>query len=66
MLIEADFVCSYCGETISTSVDRSGGGRQSYVEDCQVCCRPNLLHIEIDPRDPNNARIDAEPESDMF
>ena len=63
MLIEANFICAVCGEAITTSVDPSGGIRQSYVEDCQVCCRPNLLHIEIDPQDPTEARIDAEPES---
>jgi hypothetical protein len=22
--------------------------RQTYVEDCQVCCRPNVLHAEYD------------------
>lgn len=30
-------------------VDESAGRRQSYVEDCQICCKPNLLHIEYDP-----------------
>jgi hypothetical protein len=29
-------------------VDEFAGRRQSYVEDCQVCCKPNLLHIEYD------------------
>lgn len=31
-----------------TSVDESAGRRQSYVEDCQVCCKPNVLRIEYD------------------
>jgi hypothetical protein len=31
-----------------TSVDESSGRRQSYVEDCQVCCKPNVLRIEYD------------------
>jgi hypothetical protein len=26
-------------------VDESAGRRQHYVEDCQVCCKPNLLAI---------------------
>ena len=21
---------------------------QSYVEDCQVCCRPNVLYLSVD------------------
>jgi hypothetical protein len=29
-------------------VDESAGRRQSYVEDCQVCCKPNVLRIEYD------------------
>ncbi len=29
-------------------VDASGGNDQSYVEDCQVCCRPNVLRISYD------------------
>jgi hypothetical protein len=30
-------------------VDESAGGRQHYVEDCQVCCKPNLLSVSWDP-----------------
>ena len=30
-------------------MDESAGRRQSYIEDCQVCCKPNLLHVEYDP-----------------
>jgi Cysteine-rich CPXCG len=41
----AGFVCAGCGEWNETFVDASAGRRQSYVEDCQVCCKPNLLRI---------------------
>lgn len=41
----SSFQCASCGELNETSVDPSAGSRQSYVEDCQVCCRPNLLKI---------------------
>ena len=47
--MEAAFQCAGCGEWNETSVDGSGGARQQYVEDCQVCCRPNLLSISYDP-----------------
>ena len=40
--------CAVCGEENETSVDFSAGLIQSYVEDCAVCCRPNVLHIRID------------------
>jgi hypothetical protein len=42
------FQCAGCGEWNETSVDVSAGRRQSYIEDCQVCCKPNILHITWD------------------
>ena len=38
--------CPYCGEPIDIVVDVSAGG-QSYIEDCQVCCRPMNLSFEV-------------------
>jgi len=49
MTMDARFQCAGCGEWNETSVDESAGPSQSYVEDCQVCCRPNLLDIHFDP-----------------
>jgi hypothetical protein len=43
------FQCAGCGEWNETSVDESAGSSQSYVEDCQVCCKPNLLRISYYP-----------------
>lgn len=40
--------CGYCGEENETFVDPSAGIEQSYVEDCSVCCRPNVITIFID------------------
>jgi len=42
------YACAGCGEWNATTVDESAGNRQSYVEDCQVCCKPNLLRIGWD------------------
>jgi hypothetical protein len=47
-IVEASFQCAGCGQCNQTTVDDSAGRRQSYVEDCQVCCKPNVLHIEYD------------------
>jgi hypothetical protein len=44
----AGFQCAGCGEWNETSVDFSAGMRQQYVEDCQVCCKPNILHVSWD------------------
>jgi hypothetical protein len=43
------FQCAGCGEWNETSIDESAGSKQSYVEDCQVCCKPNLLKVWWDP-----------------
>jgi hypothetical protein len=59
--MEAGFQCACCGEWNETSVDESAGGRQSYIEDCQVCCKPNILHIEYD-RSAGEFTIKAELE----
>lgn len=44
----ATFLCAYCGETNHTFVDPSQGSNQKYIEDCQVCCRPNELWVSYD------------------
>lgn len=49
--MEAGYTCAGCGEWNETSVDESAGSRQEYVEDCQVCCKPNLLRIIWDNND---------------
>jgi len=45
----AGFQCAGCGQWNQTAVDESAGTSQSYVEDCQVCCKPNVLSIRYDP-----------------
>lgn len=42
---EAQVECPYCGEVVEIALDPSGGGSQSYVEDCQVCCRPWRVNV---------------------
>lgn len=45
---EATYVCDSCGEQIEVPIDLSAGARQSYVEDCPVCCNPNVIEVAID------------------
>lgn len=56
---EASYVCDSCGEEIVVPVDASAGSSQSYVEDCPVCCHPNVIHIEFEDGEP---RVWAEGE----
>ena len=60
MQSEATYICDACGEEIVVPLDISGGENQEYVEDCPVCCRPNLIHVEIDGR--GEVRVWAERE----
>jgi DNA-directed RNA polymerase subunit RPC12/RpoP len=57
---EASYVCQACGEEIVIPLDLSEGSSQEYVEDCPVCCRPNVIHVEID--EDGEARAWAEGE----
>ena len=56
---DASYFCDACGEEIVIPVDLSAGETQEYVEDCPVCCRPNVIHVEIDDDD---VRVWAEGE----
>lgn len=44
-----EYVCAYCGELNETLIDPTSGQKQSFVEDCAVCCRPNVLNVHVDP-----------------
>jgi hypothetical protein len=54
------YVCDACGEEIVIPVDASAGASQEYTEDCPVCCRPHLIHVEIE--EGGRVRVWAEPE----
>lgn len=38
--------CPYCWESFETRVDLTAGST-GYVEDCQVCCQPIELSIDV-------------------
>jgi len=41
-------ICCFCGEQIWITVDPLAGRRQEYIEDCSVCCNPNLIQLHVD------------------
>jgi hypothetical protein len=57
---EATYICGACGEEIVVPIDITQGESQEYVEDCPVCCRANVIHVEID--DDGEATVSAELE----
>jgi hypothetical protein len=44
--VSGTVVCPYCGEHCDISLDPGSGPRQTYVEDCPVCCQPWTVHVE--------------------
>lgn len=61
MLEPAVIQCPYCWEQLEVFVDPSVRD-QEYVEDCQVCCQPILIHAWFDADDA--LQLTAAPEND--
>ena len=59
---ETTYLCDACGEEIVVPVDISAGSQQSYIEDCPVCCRPNVIRLDIG--DDGDIQSWAGPEAD--
>ncbi|QDS99727.1 CPXCG motif-containing cysteine-rich protein [Adhaeretor mobilis] len=53
---EASYTCDSCGEEIVVPIDLTAGSEQQYVEDCPVCCCPNVIRVTLD----------SEGEADVF
>ena len=59
---DATYICDNCGEEIVVPIDPSAGSNQEYVEDCPVCCNPNVIHVELG--DDDHIRVWSEAEQD--
>ena len=46
LLVSQHAHCPYCGEAIELLVDTSIA-EQDYIEDCEVCCRPINIRLEV-------------------
>lgn len=56
-MLEHFFQCPYCWETISMLLDTSVR-KQSYIEDCEVCCNPMQLQVEFDKQNLQNFSVE--------
>jgi hypothetical protein len=56
------YTCAFCGEANELFVDRTAAKHQQFTEDCDVCCRPNLITVQLDP--DGVLWIDAEQEDE--
>lgn len=54
MQVEDEIIwsCQYCGTHNLVMVDLTMTGKQDFVEDCRICCRPNRIIVTLD-RDDN-------------
>jgi len=55
-----DFDCPHCSGGNSVKLDVSGGSKQSFIQDCEVCCKPFQITVQFE----NGALIDfsADPQ----
>ena len=60
MEFEVSYICDSCGEEIVIPLDQSQGTNQNFVEDCPVCCRPNVIHVDVDENGTARAWAEAE------
>ncbi|MDZ4711404.1 MAG: CPXCG motif-containing cysteine-rich protein [bacterium] len=45
---ETEIACPYCGEVNFVEADILTGTVQSFIQDCEVCCRPIEIKIHFD------------------
>lgn len=44
----AEIICPFCGQTFELVIDTSIA-EQSFLTDCEVCCRPFTVRAECSP-----------------
>ena len=49
--------CPFCGESMTVVVDVSAGS-QSYIEDCEICCRPMQISTQVDGHALSSIEVD--------
>ena len=54
--------CPYCGEPVELAVEDTGWSRQSFVQDCPVCCQPWQVELTRDAYGDWSARLRTDSE----
>jgi hypothetical protein len=55
---EVEVICPYCRQPNTIGLDWGGAHRQDYEEDCQVCCRPWRVRVELGTDHAPQVRIE--------
>lgn len=45
------WICQYCGVQNTVWIDLTVEGKQDFIEECRICCRPNRIVVWIDHED---------------
>jgi hypothetical protein len=53
------WTCQYCGVLNTVWIDLTIDGKQDFIEDCRICCRPNRIIVTRD--EDNNVFTEARP-----
>ncbi len=63
-MIETDFEfsCPYCAALQTIRLDASGGAKQQFVSDCEVCCQPISISVEFDGDSLSEYSVEREDE----
>ena len=54
--------CPYCGSNFSVRVDNTAGDSQSFIIDCENCCRP--IEVEVSVEDDGYVSLIAKREGE--
>lgn len=57
--MDVETTCPACGESVTLLVDETAGRRQTYVEDCWVCCRPMQVTVTVHAADEVDVDVRA-------
>ena len=58
-LIFVNELCPYCGESLQFEIDCTIPA-QEYIEDCEVCCKPISLNVEVNPKGEPTVAVRSE------
>lgn len=57
-----NFSCPYCGGENMLVVDSPSHGSQSFVQDCEVCCKPIEIRLTVRAGEVQNLLVRRENE----
>jgi len=56
-----NWICQYCGEENQVWVDLTVLENQDFIEDCEICCRPNRILIKHDKENEEYIFLESRP-----